>query len=156
MKARLWLPGALAVFAAGCASPPPAPAAKAEVEKPPDETRRFPPSDRVETHVVAAALLDKPFMPGGTLAHYKKGPLEYDMFVARLETPLAAALLLPDWKNALTDAHVVATFGGYFGSDRGRPVFVFAKGPWIAGIAGLPRQQADLEARTLAARLDER
>jgi len=125
-----------------------------EVTKPADETRRFPAANRVETHVVATALLGKSFMPGGTAAHYKKGAVEYDMFVARLATPLAAALLLPDWKNAMSDAHVVPTFGGYFGNDAGRPVFVFAKGTWLAGVAGLPREQADLEARSLAARLD--
>jgi hypothetical protein len=154
MKVRLCGLAALAMLAGGCASPPPAPVAQVEVEKPADETRRFPLANRVETHVVATALLGKPFMPGGTLAHYKRGAAEYDMFVAKLPTPLAAGLLLPDWKNALTDAHVLPTFGGYFGNDGGRPVFVFAKGVWIAGVAGLPQKQADLEARTLAARLD--
>ena len=84
------------MLAGGCASPPPAPVAQVEVAKPADETRRFPSENRVETQVVATALLGKAFMPGGTLAHYKKGAAEYDMFVARLPTPLAAALLLPD------------------------------------------------------------
>ena len=36
----------------------------------------------------------------------------------------------------------------------GGPVFVFAKGAWIAGVAGLPEKDADLAARTLAAHLD--
>jgi len=154
MKCRLGPLAAFAALAGGCSSPPPAPVAQVEVAKPADETRRFPAANRVETHVVATALLGKSFMPGGTVAHYKRGAVEYDMFVASLPTPLAAALLLPDWKNALAGAHVVPTFGGYFGSDAGRPVFVFAKGTWLAGVAGLPQQQADLAARTLAARLD--
>jgi hypothetical protein len=154
MKRQLWSIAVLALLVGGCAAPPQAPVAQVEVEKPADETRRFPAENRVETHVVAKALLGKPFMPGGMVAHYKKGAVEYDMFIASLPTPLAAALLLPDWKNALTDAHVVPTFGGYFGTDAGRPVFVFAKGARLAGVAGLPQKQADLEARTLAARLD--
>jgi hypothetical protein len=33
-------------------------------------------------------------------------------------------------------------------------VFVFTKGAWIAGVAGMPQKQADLQARLLAARLD--
>jgi len=89
-------------------------------------------------------------MPGGTLAHYKRGSVEYDMFVAR--TP-DAALLLPDWSQSLTGSKLVPSFGGYFGEDAGRPVFVFSKGSWIAGVAGLPEKEADAEARLLAARI---
>ncbi len=33
-------------------------------------------------------------------------------------------------------------------------ITVFAKGAWIAGVAGLPEKDADLAARTLAAHLD--
>jgi hypothetical protein len=104
----------------------------------------------VETKVVDSQLLDKKFMPGGTLAHYKRGSVEYDMFLAR--TP-DAALLLPDWSQALTDSKLVPSFGGYFGQDGGRPVFVFAKGSWIVGIAGLTEKEADTEARLLATRI---
>jgi len=93
-------------------------------------------------------------MPGGTLAHYKKGKTEYDMFAARLSSPEDAAILLLDWKKVLADAKLIPSFGGYFGQDAGRPVFVFAKGSWIAGIAGLPEKQADQQARILAAELN--
>jgi hypothetical protein len=90
-------------------------------------------------------------MPGGTLAHYKNGAVEYDMFLAKTTD---GSFLLPDWSKALTGSRLVPSFGGYFGKDAGRPVFVFAKGPWIAGIAGLPEQDADAAARVLAARIE--
>jgi len=126
----------------------------AEAPRPPDESRRFSKVHLVDTIVVENHLLGKPFMPGGTLAQYKKGHTEYEMFVARVATPTDAALILPDWKKTLTDAKYEASFGGYFGRDAGRPVFVFAKGAWIAGIAGLNERDADAEARKLAKVLD--
>ena len=104
--------------------------------------------------MVDKELMGKPFMPGGTLARYKKGKKEYEMFVTKLATATDAAILLPDWRKALTDSKLVPSFGGYFGQDAGRPVFVFSKGAWIAGIAGLPEKEADAEARILAARLN--
>lgn len=147
----------LAFLLAGCGSEAPKPsqpAAKVEAPKPLDESHRFPKTDFVDSKVVDNHLLGKAFMPGGTLAHYKRGKTEYDMFVCQVSSPTAAAVMLPDWRQALTDAKFEATFGGYFGADGGKPVFVFAKGNWIAGVVGLPEKQADLEARTLAARLN--
>lgn len=130
------------------------PAKKAEAPKPADESRRFPQANLVDAKVVDDHLLGKSFMPGGTLAHYKKGKTEYDMFVARMPSATDAAVLLPDWRKALADAKLVPWFGGYFGQDNGRPVFVFTKDVWIAGVVGLPEKEADLQARALAARLD--
>ena len=104
--------------------------------------------------VIDKQLLSKPFMPGGTLAHYKKGKTEYEMFVAKLPTATDAAVILPDWRKALTDSKLIPSFGGYFGRDNDRPVFVFSKGAWIAGIVGLPEKDADVQARALAAKLD--
>jgi hypothetical protein len=135
-------------------APAPTPAKQVVVAKPSDESRRFPPTNLVASKVIDRELMGKPFMPGGTMAHYKKGRIEYDMFIARVADANAAALLLPDWRTSMTDAKLVPSFGGYFGSDAGRPVFVFAKGAWIAGIAGLPLKDADAEARTLASRLN--
>lgn len=153
---------AVAVFAivlSSCDSKPtPAPQAEAPkpaaAPKPPDESRRFTKVNQVDTIVVEKQLLGKPFMPGGTLAQYKKGKAEFDMFVAKMASPTEAALLLPDWKKALPDAKYEASFGGYYGHDAGRPIFVFTKGAWIAGIAGLPEKAADAEARKLAKALD--
>jgi hypothetical protein len=146
---------AFAALLASCGTEPiPSPVKKAEVPKPADESRRFPKANLVETKVIDKELMGKSFMPGGTLAHYKKGTTEYEMFVAKLPTALDAAILLPDWSKALAGAKLIPTFGGYFGQDAGRPVFVFAKGAWIAGSVGLPEKDADLSARTLAGQLN--
>jgi hypothetical protein len=172
MRTKLVLPGlfsvtfitaVLLISCGGDTKPAPssAPAKQAEVpthEKPSDESRRFPTANQVGTEVVDRELMGKTFMPGGTIAHYKRGKIQYDLFAARLSDANAAAFLLPDWRKALSDgnaaAQLVPSFGGYFGSDAGRPVFVFSRGAWIAGVAGLPLKDADAEARTLAARLN--
>jgi hypothetical protein len=125
-----------------------------EKPKPADESQRFTKVHLIDTIVVEKQLLGKPFMPGGTLAQYKKGKTEFDLFVAKMASPTEAALILPDWKKAMTDSKYIASFGGYYGHDAGRPIFVFTKGAWIAGVAGLPEKDADVEARKLAKALD--
>lgn len=122
--------------------------------QPADESRRLPAANRVKAEVVPKALLGKTFMPGGTLATYKKGAKEYRVFITKLKDPTTAAILLLDWKKALKDAKLVPSFGGYFGNDGGQPTFVFTKGPWMAGMVGLSEKEADAEARVLATRLD--
>ena len=99
-------------------------------------------------------LIRHSFMPGGTVGHFKKGRLQYDMFLAKANTPTDAAILLLSWDKAMTDAKLVPSFGGYLGKDSGRPAFVFTKGAWITGIVGLPRKEADAEARVLASRIE--
>jgi len=157
MHMLLFAAGAAALLVA-CSSEPKPPAAEpakpAAAVKPPDETRRFPLPNQVSTEVVDQQLLSKSFMPGGTLAHYKKGKTEYSMFVAKMPTAQDAAFLLADWHKALTGSKIIASFGGYFGADGDRPVFVFAKDEWIAGVVGLPEKEADLAARNLAAHLN--
>ena len=149
---------AAAALLVSCGSEPkpsaPEPAKPAAAARPADESRRFPLAGRVDTQVVDSRLLGKSFMPGGTLAHYKRGKTEYSMFVARMPSAQDAAFLLLDWNKALAGSKLIPSFGGYFGQDEGRPVFVFAKGVWIAGVAGLPEKDADIAARTLAAHLD--
>jgi hypothetical protein len=92
-------------------------------------------------------------MPGGTLARYKRGKTAYQMFVARAPSATDAAIKLSDWRKALASPEFIASFGGYFGQDAGVPVFVFAKGEWIAGVVGLSRSEADAASRLLASRL---
>ncbi len=118
-----------------------------------DEYRRFPKANLVDTKIVPDQLMGKAFMPGGTLAQYKKGKAEYQMFLAELPGTEDGALLLLDWKKALTDPQLVPSFGGYFGKDGGQPVFVFPKGKWIAGVMGLPQKEADAQARILAGQI---
>ena len=151
MRTSFVLVAAVAALWTAC-GPAAAPVAeKVDKPKPADESRLFPKTDLVETKVVDSELLGKKFMPGGTLAHYKKGAVEFDMFLAKTTD---GSFLLPDWSKALTDSKLVPSFGGYFGLDGGRPVFVFAKGPWIVGIAGLPEIDADAQARVLASRIE--
>jgi hypothetical protein len=153
----LWSVAALAGLTTSCGTTPKSTAPEAVHEsaaKPEDETRRFPLANRVNTEVVDSALIGKAFMPGGTLAHYKQGRTEYDMFIARLPGATDASLLLLDWHKALSGAKLIPSFGGYFGLDGTRPVFVFSKGSWIAGIVGLTEKQSDTAARSLAAHLD--
>jgi len=150
-----FLPLALLLAACGPEPKPVSPAPeKPAAAKPIDETRRFPIANRVDTQVVDTNLLGKSFMPGGTLAHYKRGKIEYSMFVAKAPTAQDAAFLLLDWDKAMPGAKIEPAFGGYFGQDSGQPVFVFAKDTWIAGVAGLAEKDADLAARNLAAHLD--
>ena len=159
MRVSLPLIAALGILLSSCGSQPKqpsteAPKSAAETAPPVDAARHFPSENLVDTKVVPKALLDKPFMPGGTVGHYKKGKTEYDMFAGKMGSPLESAIVLSDWTRALTDPKFIASFGGYFGKDAGRPVFVFTKGPWIAGVAGLPEKDADAQARVLAARLN--
>ncbi len=129
------------------AAPPPAPA------KPADESARFPQADLSGTEVVNTHLLGKAFMPGGTLAHYKKGKRTYDLFLAETPSAQDAAIVLLSWKDGLSGAEFVPSFGGYFGKDGSEPVFVFTKGKWIAGVKGLPQKEADANARVLASKI---
>jgi hypothetical protein len=131
----------------------PAAAKKAETPRPADETRHMPMTDFVDSKVVDKELMGKSFMPGGTVGHYKKGKKEWDLFLARMPSAETAATTLPDWRNALQDSKLVASYGGYFGMDNGKPVFVFSKGQWIAGVAGLNEKDADAVARPFAAKL---
>ena len=156
---RMVMAVGMSLLAAGCGSEPkttvaPDPPKKVEAPKPADESRRFPKANQVATRVVERELMGKAFMPGGTVASYRKGKAEYEMFAARTPGASEAALVLLEWKTALTGARFVASFGGYSGSDAGTPVFVFAKGPWVAGVRGLAEKDADLQARMLAAGLN--
>ncbi len=160
MQFRIML-SAMAAFAfllAGCGGgeAPKKAAAPAARKKPviADESHRFPADGRVEAKVVEDHVLGIESLPGGNVAHYRRGKQEFDMFLIRTSVPEAAALLLFDYKKRMENPKLIAHFGGYYGKDGGRMVFVFAKGPWLAGIAGLPEKDADLAARELAARLN--
>ena len=142
------------LFLTSC-SPEPAPAPpKKAVAKPADATRYFSATDRVEVKVVDDHLLGHGFLPGGNIAHYRKGKQEFDVILIKAAGPEAAALLLYTYKQKLTDPKVIAIFGGFAGKDGERPAFLFAKGPWLCGVLGLPEADADLIASDQAARLN--
>jgi hypothetical protein len=128
-------------------------ASAADPPKPADESRRLPKTNLVRSEVVPTHIMSKTFMPGGTVGHYKKAKSEYEMFIAKLASPTAAAIALSDWRKTMTSPKLVASFGGYFGDDGGKPAFVFTKGAWVAGVRGLPQSEADLQARVLAGQI---
>ncbi len=134
-------------------APAPAPAAvkKAHIK---EEPMRFPQKDLEGVKVVDDALMGKAFLGGGNLAHYKRGKAEFDLFLVKSTGAEAAALVLFDYKKALTDAKLIPHFGGYFGKDGDREVFVFTKGAWVAGVAGLGEKDADALARDFASHLN--
>jgi hypothetical protein len=115
-----------------------------------DETRKFPKTNFVKSEVVEKQIMGKAFLPGGTVAHYRKGKVDYDMFAAKTASATAAAIALSDYRKALTNPKLIASFGGYFGEDGGKPTFVFTKGAWVLGVRGLPQSEADLQGRVLA------
>lgn len=121
------------------------------VVKPADESRRFPKAELTETRVVDNHAMGKNFLPGGTIGSYRKG--EYELFLVKMADAQSAAIALLDWKKELAEAKLIPAFGGYFGKDAGRPVFVFTKGAWVAGVAGLKEKDADAKARLLASQI---
>ena len=114
----------------------------------------MPLDNRVSTAVVDDHILGRPWLPGGTLGHYKKGAKEWDLILAKADSPATAAGWLLDYKRELEGSKVVPSFGGFFGSDKGRPAFVFTKGPWFAVVIGLSEADADAAARPFALRIN--
>ena len=103
--------------------------------------------------VVPDHLLGKDFMPGGNLADYKTADGEFQLFLLEAGDAKSAAFMLLDWKAVMPNAQYLAHMGGYFGEDQGKPLYIFSKGPYLAGIVGLPEAKADAEGRRFAARL---
>jgi len=154
MRSAIFVLSLATVFLSACS-----PEAKPVIEKkaapkPVDATRYFSSTDRVEVKIVDDHLLGHDFLPGGNIAHYRKGKREFDVILIKSSGPEAAALLLYSYKQKLTDPKVVAIFGGFSGKDGERPAFLFAKGPWLCGVLDLPDAEADPVARDLAARLN--
>ena len=155
---RLVIPAlAVSCLLTGCSSSAPEAAKKTEAPKPKvkpaDHGRYFPSKDRGEIAMAEEHLYGHVFLPPGQMASYKSGKTEYQLFLARCADSSAAAVALLDYKKSLPEAKFLAHFGGYFGPDQGAPVFVFTKGPWLAGVRGLPQDAADTVAREFAARL---
>lgn len=143
----------LAGFVVGCSS---APEKKAAAPSPPpvqDDTALLLPLHRTGVHVVPDHLLGKTAMPGGTIGDYEEDGKKYQLFIIETASAQDAAILLLDLKVSLKDPAYIAYMGGYFGTDAGKPVYVFAKLKYLAGVVGLPEDLADPVARQLAARL---
>ena len=155
--APLFLTAAVAaalVFTAGCAGKPEvARTAKTAPTPPEDESRHFPLTGLLHIGVVSNHLLEKSFMPGGNVADYKRGKVTYQAFIGKMPDAQQASFLLLDWHKSLTNSKYLPQMGGYYGMDGTRPVYVFVKGAWVAGITGLREAEADPLARELAAHL---
>jgi hypothetical protein len=126
---------------------PPAP-------KPPDESRRFPTTNRAKIEIVDNHLLGKDFLPGGNLADYERNGKQYQQFLITCKSTDEAAFLMMDFKDQLRDAKFLGNFGGYFGFDGETPVLLFPRNDFLAGVVGLPQEEADQVARDFAARLN--
>jgi len=129
--ATLWL--------AACSSAP-APEKKAAAPPPPpvkDDTALLLPAHQTSAHVVPNHLLDIAAMPGGTIGDYADGAKKYQLFLIETDSPQDAAFLLLDMKAAMTNAAYIAYMGGYFGANAGKPVYVFARLKYLAGVVGL-------------------
>jgi hypothetical protein len=98
-------------------------------------------------------LLGKKVFPGGTLGEYDDGDRKYQLFIISTASPQDAAILLLDTKVTMGDPQYIAYMGGYYGTDAGKPFYVFADKQYLAGVVGLPEDLADPIARQLAARL---
>lgn len=153
------------LLAAGCGTNAPAPAPEAKSAEAPaptpkparkilDETQKFPSKNRASVTVVEPNVEGRPYLPAGNVAQYGAGKTAFKAFVIQTDSPTAAAILLSDVRRNLTGAKLVPSFGGYFGTDSGVPYFVFPKGKWLAGVAGLPQDKADAFAREFAARIN--
>ncbi len=146
--------GLLSIGLAGCGSSP-QPAAKTEETPPPvkDDTGLLPLAGRANARVVPNHLLGIKALPGGSIADYEKDGKKYQLFVIEGDSNQKAAFMVTDLRDALKNPEYIAYMGGYFGDLNGAPVYGFAKLQYVAGVVGLPKDEADPIARQLAARL---
>ena len=143
---------------AGCGSAPqPVTTApetvKTAVRPPRDLSRMLPPKGLLHSTVEPDHAAGIAKLPGGTVGDYDDAGKKYRIFIVDAGDNQDAAFLLLDIKGVLKEPEYLASFGGYFGNDGSRPLFVFSKFQYIAGIAGLPKDAADPIARVLASRL---
>lgn len=144
---------------AGCGSSPekaeaPAPAAKTEPAPVKDHTSLFPDEGKTGARVVPDHLLDLKALPGGSIAEYDVKGKKYQMFIIDTDTNQSAAFMMLDMKAAMApNPDYLAHMGGYAGTYQDKPLYTFAKTHYVAGIYGLPKDQADPIAIRLAAQL---
>ena len=112
-----------------------------------DLSKFFPLTNRGEVNQQPA------FPKGGATAHYKIGKKEYDLFLVKTKSNEAAALLSFDFKSKLKDPKFVPSFGGYYGLDGDKKIFVFPKLAYVGGVIGLTEKEADPIARDFASRI---
>lgn len=117
------------------------------------EDVRFPSANRKSVEVVESNLLGYNFLASGNLATYQTDSARYLLFLIRCKDASQAGVYLTDIKNELKDPKFVASYGAYFSQMPSGPIFVFAKGIYLAGIVGLPEDEAVQTGKEFAARL---
>ncbi len=117
------------------------------------EDVRFPSPNRKSIAVVQAPLLGLPYLAAGNLAEYVAGPKQYKLLLIHCRTAQQAGSYIFDIKNQMKDPKFVASYGGYFSETSAGPLFVFAKGNYIGGIAGLSEDEAIQTGKEFAARI---
>jgi hypothetical protein len=148
----------LALLGCGTTTAPeaPSPAAKPKLPDLPNpiaEDVKFPRPNRQSIEVVPEKLLGYAFLGGGNLAAYSTGKKQYKLFTIRCRSAQQAGAYIFDIKSQLKDPRFVASYGGYFSEMPEGPLFVFAKGSYIGGIAGLSETEAIETGKAFAARL---
>jgi hypothetical protein len=118
-----------------------------------DLSRMLPTKGLKHSGIVMDQVFGISKLPGGTVGDYESGGKKYRIFIIDARGNQDAAFLLLDAKSALKNPEYLASFGGYFGQHGTEPVFVFAKQRYLTGIGGLPKDEADALARTLASKL---
>jgi len=112
--------------------------------------RFFPVTGRTAINEMPDHLFHNPALPPGIVADYDG----YQLFVIRTTDNQKAAFLLLDYKKMLQGPKYLPNMGGFYGADaQHRPNYVFAKGPFLAGVIGLEQDKADPIARAFAGRI---
>lgn len=141
----------LSIFLTACDSPKPAPPAAAKTVR--NDALLLPSTDQISSRVMQDHVLDEPKLPGGTVGQYQSKSRKYQLFVIRTEGNQDAALLLLTAKGLIENAEYIAHMGGYAGTYKGAPLYTFAKLQFLAGVVGLPKEEADTIARQFAAKI---
>lgn len=137
-----------------CGSAPPPVAEKPklpDLPRPIAEDVRFPSANRKSVAVVEKELLGVPYLGGGNLAEYDTGKQKYKLLLIRCRTATQAGTYIFDIKNQMREPKFVASYGGYY--EAASQLFVFAKGSYIGGIAGLSEEEAVQTGKEFAARI---
>jgi hypothetical protein len=114
------------------------------------EFRFFPVTGRKSITDMQDHAFHNPKLPPGVVAEYDG----YQLFLIRTANNQKAAFLLLDYKKMLQAPRYLPNMGGFYGMDSAnRPNYVFAKGPFLAGVVGLDQDKADPVARTFAGRI---
>lgn len=118
------------------------------------EEAKFPAANRKAVTAVEKELLGLAYLGGGNLAEYELGKAKYKLFLIRCRTAAQAGSYIFEIKNQMQEPKFVASYGGYFAANTSAgPLLVFAKGSYLAGIAGLSEDAAIQTGKEFAARI---